>query len=108
MKKLQRIVLPKKERLTLYDRMLTAMRANDRLAAKMRKTHEWGWGLKRLVPLSEDALRANHMHFGVDERRLAIFLYRLAVPPGLKALSAEKILPSVCHCNRLAHADYVP
>ena len=49
-KKLQKQVLPMKERLTLFDRMVTAMRTNDlpRLAAIMRKTHEWGWGLKRL------------------------------------------------------------
>ena len=45
-KKLQKQVLPMKERLTLFDRMVTAMRTNDlpHLAAIMRKTHEWGWG----------------------------------------------------------------
>ena len=60
-----------KERLTLFDRMVTAMRTNDlpRLAAIMRKTHEWGWGLKRLVPLLEHVSRANRMHFSADERR---------------------------------------
>ena len=79
-----------KERLTLFDRMVIAMLTNDlpRLAAMMCKTHEWGWGLKRLVPLLEDALRANRMHFSADERHFAILLYRLAGPAGLNALSA--------------------
>ena len=75
------------------------MRTNDlpRLAAIMRKTHEWGWGLKRLVPLLEDASRVNRMHFSADERRLAILLYWLAGAAGLNALSADKLLPSVYH-----------
>ena len=99
-----------KERLTLFDRMVTAMRTNDlpRLAAIMRKTHEWGLGLKRLVPLLEDASRANRMHFSADERRLEILLYRLAGPAGLNALSAAKLLPSVYHSARwLAEIAYL-
>ena len=70
-----------KRRLTLFDRMVIVVRTSDlpRLPAIVRKTYEWGWGLKRLVPLLEDASRANCMHFGADERNLAISLYRLAV-----------------------------
>ena len=109
---LQRIVLPMKERLSLYDCMLTAMCTNDLpcLGAIMRKTHEWGWGLKRLVPLLEDTLQANRMHFGVDGRHLPILLYCLHDPAGLKALSAEKILPSIVSsvspkCSPAFHAD---
>ena len=67
-----------------------------------------GLGLKRLVPLLEDASRANRMHFSADERRLAILLYRLAGPAGLNALSAEKLLPSVYHSCSLARRDCIP
>ena len=109
-KKLQKQVFPMKGRLTFFDPMVIAMRTNDlpRLAAIMRKTHEWGWGLKRLVLLLEDTSRANRMHFNADERQLAILLYRLAGPARLNALSAEKLLPSVYHSPSLARRDCIP
>ena len=104
LQKLRRLVQPLYARLSLFDRCFAAIRSNDlpRLAHILKKTMEWGWGLKRIAPLLEDAVRANRMHCGANEKRLAVLLYRVAGPTGLQALHAEKLLPSVQQCTRIA------
>ena len=88
-------------RLSLFDRCFAAIRSNilPRLAQILKKTMEWGRGLKRIAPLLEDAVRANRTQCGVNERHLAVLFYRVVCPTGLQALQAEKVLPSVWQCT---------
>ena len=104
LQKLRGLVQPLYSRLSLFDRCFAAIRSNDlpQLAQILKKTVEWGWGLKHIAPLLEDAVHANRIHFGANERRLAVLLYRVAGPTGLQALHAEKLLPSVRQCTRIA------
>ena len=96
-------------RLSLFDRCFVAIRSNDlpRVAHILKKTMEWGWELKRMAALLEDAVRASRMYYAADERRLAVLLYRVAGPTGTQALHAEKLLPSVRQCTRIARQSTI-